>query len=1449
MTLRIYLAGLSAIVALVHALIRVTPLKRFFFRRSRSRPPVIHEVPEAGLLSEVKVNIKSNGGIVIWSFKVARLLGSIALFAVATTAAIIASDDTFRANGKHWGKKHRHRHGGQKHRFSDYEWLQIALAAFYMYTSFLALCTLILVKRVRRPAKNHLNVLFSSALLVYLYRDVWPLATFTLHPVDPHHWTTWTSIALLILVAVVIPVSMPHEYIPVNRSNPYKDVNPEQTASWFSFFCFTFLDPIVFEASRTDHLPYEALPPLADYDAGDHLRNTSFPHSLRIRMKEEVPASEKPGGGTTVVPTPESEAAEPLLPHASQADGNGTAGTSQSGVTPQEATARGKGKPQKETSVARSVTSSTAGTSTKKSENLVGKINNFVSTDLGNITEARDFLFMVWYTPLQIAICVWFLYSILGVASILGMGVLISTRKEWSARTPEYKLLLNASGYLPLTTSSNPIADINVLRMIKLFAWEGRVKQKMVERREDELLWTKKRQFLQLLNMNTNFSRVFKYCGIRYAKAGNIFVEQGDQLHIVLWGVNAVIQGKVSLDRLTDFLNNTELLDSFQDAKKDTPIQIEAPSDPNSIGFRNATFTWANSDPGTPTPGRRNFRLKIDGEVYFTRGGINMIVGPTGAGKSSILMALLGEMHFQPAGPDAFYNLPRSGGVSFCSQEPWITNQTIRENILFGSPYEEERYKKVLYQCALETDLEMFNAGDQTEVGEKGLTLSGGQKARVSLARAIYSHSQIILLDDVLSALDVHTSSWIVEKCFKGDLVQNRTILLVTHNVAMVSPVAKYVLGVGLDGRISSKGTLEQALANDAKLREELQKEKETIKKGAEVVDAPVKETKDEKPAQGKLIVAEEVALGRVSWSALKMYLTSLGGLAFWVCFISGFLLADLLSVVQTFWLGFWASQYEHHSSKEVNVLYYLMVYGILLLVGMIVYSSAFTVYLFGSLSASRKIHDRLVSTILGTTFRWLDTTPVGRIISRFTLDIRAVDGPISGMLADFAELTITMLVKLAAVIYMTPAFAIPGFIVGGLGSWLGNIYIKAQLSVKREMTNARSPVFSHFNAAIAGLPSIRAYDAQEMFRQLSLEKINKYTRWISFRIDFLGAAFSAALASYLIYVRPESASNVGFSLTMAIAFSGMILWWVRIGNEFEVSCNSLERIENTLKCDQEPPATDANKPPAYWPSSGHLVVEKLAASYSTDGPEVLHDISFEIKSGERVGVVGRTGSGKSSLTLSLLRLIPTTGAVMYDGIATAHINLNALRNHITIIPQQPELLSGSVRDNLDPFGEYDDAVLNDALRASGLNHVQAEEAEEMITLDSSVSSGGSNFSLGQRQILSLARAICRQSKVLILDEATAAIDHQTDALIQTSIRTELKDVTVITVAHRLKTIGDSDKIIVLDGGRLVEFDSPANLLRKENGHYKSLVDQSGEKKEIYKMAGIDLEKHWFSRG
>ncbi|KIM25975.1 hypothetical protein M408DRAFT_330768, partial [Serendipita vermifera MAFF 305830] len=1278
----IYVGLFSLTIGFLHIVLFKTPLKKYIFPPSQlttstARPPLHADEPPTSIKAELEANIKSNGGFEIWAYKVVRLVGCLVLLSFAIFQAVNANDDTFHTTGKHWGKKHRHRHG-RKQKFSDDTWIQIALAAFYMYASILALCTLLLPKRARRPANNHLSLLLLVTWFVYMYRDIWPLATYTLHPVDPNHWTTWATVGVLTLVGVIVPIITPFEYVPIDPEHPAKEPNPEQTVSWLSFFCFTFLDPIIYAAAKTDHLKFEQLPPLADYDAAAYQTKRSFPHldpmkvarrrhlfwgllahfwreylilvvmifikvvvgfagplginrlltyietdgqgavvrpwvwimwlfigplvgstamqayvflntrnlvrieciitqlvfehSLRIRMKEEAAGSEKQSEGSTVVPTPEPEP-EAAAVSTSSISTHPTAdttvvGTSEGGHSPSTSTsvAKGKGKAKRAESVAPSVTPSTVGKSEKKRENLVGKINNFISTDLGNITDGRDLLFMIWYCPLQIAICVWFLYSILGVAAILGMAVLIV-----SIPIPSFiGTLLNRVQTERMKRTDARVQSIteylNVLRMIKLFAWEAKVKERMYEKREEELLWTKKRQILQLLNMNANYilplltmivtfssyALVFKHelTASRVFSSMAVFDMLRDQLHIVLWGANAVIQGKVSLDRLTEFLNETELLDKYAEEKKDNTILLAAPIDPTAIGFRNATFTWAANQPGTPTPGRRNFRLKIEGDLFFRPGVINMIIGPTGAGKSSILMSLLSEMHFQPAGPDSWYNLPRDGGVSFCPQEPWILNETIKSNIVFGSAFDEERYKKVLYQCALETDLGMFEAGDETEVGEKGLTLSGGQKARIALARAIYSHTKIILLDDVLSALDVHTSSWIVSKCLKGDLVKDRTVLLVTHNVAMVNPIASFVVAVGLDGRIASQGTLEEALATDSKLREEIKIETKTIAKGKEVVDAPTDAPKkEEKQATGKLIVAEEVALGRVSWPALKLFLTSLGGSLFWISFLSGFLLADLLNVVQTFWLGFWASQYESHQGAEVNVMYYLAVYGALLLAGIIVYTGGYTVFLFGSISASRQIHEKLITSILGTTLRWLDITPVGRIISRFTLDIRAVDGPVSSMLADFVELTIVLIVKLAAVVYMTPVFIIPGVTIGGLGAWFGNMYIKAQLSVKREMTNSRSPVFSHLNAAIAGLPSIRAYGAEATFRADSLARIDKYTRcarsfynlnrWISFRMDLLGALFSAGLASFLIYVRPSTAANVGFSLTMAIAFSG----------------------------------------------------------------------------------------------------------------------------------------------------------------------------------------------------------------------------------------------------------------------------------------------------------------------
>ncbi|CAE6535559.1 unnamed protein product [Rhizoctonia solani] len=1096
--------------------------------------------------------------------------------------------------------------------------------------------------------------------------------------------------------------------------------------------------------------------------------------------------------------------------------------------------------------------------------NLIGKINNLMSTDLGNIVEGRDFVFLITYAPIQIVCSALLLYWILGWSAVVGM---VCMAISFPLPGKVAQLVNGIQGEKMKKTDArvqNITEVMNVIRMIKLFGWETKIRAQVDEKRETELHWYRKKRILVLINLVTNYmlptivmiitfachTLVFKQsldASMVFSSIG-VFELLRNQLHFVFAEIATQVQAKVSLDR-------TELLDSYAGKSCIPSIEPTAPS-PSAIGFRSATFAWAQQSDSTLIPLKRNFRLIIDREVLFHRGKVNMIIGPTGCGKTCLLMALLGEMHFTPSTPNSWFGLPREGGVAYAAQEAWVLNETIQDNILFGSDYDEDRYNKVLTQCALDKDLVLFDTGDQTEVGEKGLTLRqvkyapGGQKARVSLARAIYSRADIIILDDVLSSLDVHTSRWIVDNCFRGDLLVGRTVLIVTHNVAMVSEVADFVVSLA-NGRVVSQGCVSEVLRTSAEFRAEVEEEKQIEEIAAQVTDeidlvAVVPENENKK-GDGRLILEEEVAVGHVGWPALKLFLFSFGGFWFWLVCLAGFMLADAVLTLQSYWIGIWARAYNDHPGhpEQVNATFYLVVYIAISLGGVCMYGGAYVVHVLGSVRAARRIHGRLVASILGAPLRWLDSTPIGRVIARFTQDIRSVDETLPLQLESFVNISFSMLSSFLVVIIFSPQFITPGVIILAGGFGMGHIYIRSQLSIKREMSNARSPLFSHFGVALAGITSIRAYGAEDQFKNEVMKRVDKYTRasrtfynlnrWISFRMDALGGLFASGLAAYLVYVgsSPE-ASNTGFSLNRAVLLSSGIIWWVRVLNDLEVQGNSLERIQAYVEIEQEVVPVPEKIPPARWPTSGNIVVENLTARYSSDGPAVLHGLSFEIKNGERIGIVGRTGSGKSSLTLTLLRMIPIEGNIYYDGIPTHAINLDALRTNITMIPQQPELMSGTVRQNLDPFDEHDDAFLHAALHSAGLDSIQPEDTQDRIVLDSGVSAGGSNFSLGQRQILALARAIVRRSKVLILDEATAAIDHNSDAAIQASIRTELRDMTLIIVAHRLQTICDADKIMVLEAGRIVEFDSPIALLQKENGAFKSLVNESGDRDRLY---------------
>ncbi|KAJ7093549.1 P-loop containing nucleoside triphosphate hydrolase protein [Mycena epipterygia] len=1227
---------------------------------------------------------------------------------------------------------------------------------------------------------GHVNLFLGLQTALYFYRDIYSLITFTKHPIDTEE-------------GAYISVD------PLNLIPP----NAEQTASILSSYLFSFLDGLVYSANkrskRDQEFSYEDLPTLADYSQASNLKKKSFPyldefhgapkrhiffgllktfrfrlvvafvyivmieaeaiiislvfeHAFRIRVKVETPnAPATPGSTPSSHTTSENTALKTAA------------------VPPD-------------------------------SSNLIGKINNLIATDaITAANKGKDILRIVIYAPCSFLLGTYFLYSILGWSAFVGLGLMV--------------LLAPVPGMVAKLTRNAKIAQLRgtdarvqkvtetmiVLRMVKLFSWMSFSEQQINEKREEELVWVKR---AQLLNVFTSI-------------IGKVLLTVS-MICLFLFYLNNTRTGKVSLDRIDTFLHETELLDVFT-----APTSEPYPDDPHErgIGFHNATFTWvAEQIDDQPT---QQFKLRLDDLIF--RPGLNIVTGPSASGKTSLLLALLGEMHFIPAAPESWLTLPRSNGVAYCDQTSWVLNDTIRNNILFGTPMDKERYKKVLYQCALEPDLALLEAGDQSEVGERGLTLSGGQRRgyenTVALARAVYSHASILLLDDVLAVLDkpphnsVHTSVWIIQNCLSSDLLVGRAVILVTHNVDITAPIAVYCVNVR-NGTVWDQGLVSEVMAANKHLRTAAEVTDETTEKVEDLVAA-----KEVARTEGGKLIVSEVAVGHVSWRSKKPYFVALIGNhtillpIIYACCLFG---AHIVSVVQKYYLGVkWSAVYEDHDLSEVS--YIVMVPAAITVVALSFTSLDAILFMFGSIRGAKAVHKSLIASVLQTTLRWLDTTPMSRIIARCTSDVAALDGMLPGMLKDVIHVSFLTLVELFSIVLVIPQVLFVGTLVGFLGYVLGQIYISAQLGVKRHVSNAKAPILAHLGAAVGGLVSVRAYGAQEALISQSFSRLENYSRairpyenllnWISTRLDILGGCFEASLAAYMVYFSSSGAAETGFCLAQAV--SGQILWLVYSANELELSgepSRSWPHIANALM-PRKSYSTEAGKPPAYWPSSGDLRVDNLSARYSVEGPKVLENVSFHIRSGERIGVVGRTGSGKSSLMLSLLRCIYTEGTIYFDGIPTTKINLDALRSNITIIPQMPELLNASLRHNLDPFELYDDQTLNDALRAAGLFSLQDQAHEDRkFTLNSSIASGGGNMSVGERQIVALARAF------------------------KLSLRTEVNnDTTLLIIAHQLQ--------LVLDSGRLVKFGTPKDLIAKENGKLRSLIHESADRDVLIEMA------------
>ncbi|KAF7716379.1 ABC transporter [Penicillium ucsense] len=1183
----------------------------------------------------------------------------------------------------------------------------------------------------------------------------------------------------------------------------------------------------------------------------------------------------------------------------------------------------------------------------------VGTIINLMAIDSFKVSEVGAYLHFLWASvPTQVIMAITLLYKIMGFSAFAGIVLMALMLPVNLFIARQFSKVQNAilKGTDARIHATNEV--LQNIRIIKYFAWEQRFQDVVNEKRKAELKSLRRRYILWSCAATVWYGTpilitllsFFLYTVVERKRltpsvafpALSMFSLLRVPLDQLADMVAHVQESKVSLDRVDEYLNEEE-------TEKYTQLRETDTDGPSRVALEGATLTWgtANSRPGAASAsgnGTDAFRL-IDVTVDFPIGRLSIIAGPTGSGKTSLLMALLGEMRLVegrvhlPGGMGNRAELPvdpETGlidSVAYCAQEAWLVNATVKENIIFASPYDEKRYRAVLKACALERDIEILDAGDQTMVGEKGISLSGGQKQRISLARAIYSSARHLLLDDCLSAVDSHTAKHIFRQALTGPLMLHRTCVLVTHNTALTVPQADHVV-VLENGKVAAQGKPEE-LASSGALGDEFMKsvpasrvssrgisrapsphEDETVDdaEDANANGAASKSQQDEKSP-----LTEGKAVGSIKWSTVIMYLRSMGSWYYWVLAVSVFCMQQLGSVSTNLWIRQWANSYRTSSVKldgdagdyaaaahlrpptftvggvskmntwgalhfgsqsevtvaadaHVDVGYYLGVYALLGLAYIVISLSREAVLFWGSLQASWKIHDNLLRAVMHAKFRFFDSTPLGQLMNRFSKDVEAVDQEVApvaiGMLHSLAS--VIMIVILISVI--TPGFLIAGLFITLVYTALGAIYLNSSRDLKRLESVQRSPLYQQFGETLNGIVTIRAYGDGPRFIVDNHRRINAYNRphlylwasnrWLALRVDWTGALVSFFSATFvLINVGKIDAGAAGLSLTYAVTFTENVLWLVRLYSEVQQNMNSVERVREYLEVDQEAAAViPDSRPDAEWPTHGAVQFQGYSTRYRPDLDPVLKEVSFSVKAGEKVGIVGRTGAGKSSLALALFRgLEAEQGQILIDGVDIGAIGLRDLREAITIVPQDPTLFTGTIRSNLDPFGLFSDEEIFTALRrvhligssASGAatptTSSTAVEAQDMNgaagstmdnknvfhNLDSLVSESGSNLSQGQRQLLCLARALLKKPRVLMMDEATASIDYATDAKIQVTLR-ELHDSTIITIAHRLQTIIDYDKVLVLDHGRVIEYDHPWKLISKEDGFFHSMCENSG---------------------
>uniref|UniRef100_A0A8C1NVA0 ATP-binding cassette, sub-family C (CFTR/MRP), member 12 n=1 Tax=Cyprinus carpio TaxID=7962 RepID=A0A8C1NVA0_CYPCA len=1072
----------------------------------------------------------------------------------------------------------------------------------------------------------------------------------------------------------------------------------------------------------------------------------------------------------------------------------------------------------------------------------IGETINVLTGDGYRMFEAIMFGTFLLCVPFLLIICIIYACAILGYTALIGILVyLVFLPIQFSIAR-----LIGVFRRQAVSVTDRRVRTMNevltCIKLIKMYAWEESFEKTVSDIRKTEKLLLQKAGYVQSLNssfttivptlatiltfiVHTSLKLPLLPSTVSAYTIIAVFNCMRMSMGLLPFSVKAVAEGKVALTRLKVGLFNVSLI---------YPKIIISPL-PHSPGkhqlhsFKGVILLYYMGCYDIPI---------VDKHSGCVLGSLLGVCGNVGSGKTSLISSILEQMHLLSGSVSA------NGTLAYVSQQAWIFHGTVKDNILMGEPFDQTRYARVIYACSLKPDLAILPYGDQTEIGERGINLSGGQKQRVSLARAVYSNRDIFLLDDPLSAVDAHVGKHIFEECIKKEL-KGKSVILVTHQLQYLEFCDQVLL---LDnGEIKEAGThseLMKSKARYAHLINNFQLEQSnvtTLTYSSQFFDSHKRSVcvtgkKDQ-------LVTREVSLeGSVTWRTYHEYCKAAGGYILLFIVILFFILLVGSTVFSSWWLSFWLEQGSGNSSsnssssgnisENPDLPFYQMIYGIIIVVMVLLCIAKGYTFTKVTLRASSKLHDTMFKRILGSPMSFFDTTPTGRLVNRFSKDQDEVDAVLPFNMENFLQFCLIVTFTILTICVVFPYLLIAVGVLAIIFATILYVFQRSIRQMKRMENVSRSPWISLTTSTIQGLSTIHAYDKRKQFKMLSDTNSNHFmlfncgTRWLSFWLDFLSATVTLIVALFVVLSSNEtiSPSQKGLALSYTIQLTGILQFVVRLSTEVEAKFTSVERLlEYITNCVSEGPRSvkDANTSSG-WPQEGTITFQKYSMRYRDNTPIVLNNLHINIKPGEKVGIVGRTGSGKSSLGVALFRLAePAEGTIFIDDVDICKLGLRDLRSRLSVIPQDPVLFIGTVRYNLDPFNNYKDEELWLALEKTFMKDTIAKLPEK---LHSPVVENGENFSVGERQLMCMARALLRNSKIILLDEATASIDSETDSMIQHTIRDGFQHCTMLTIAHRINTVLESDRILVMDQGKVVEFDPPQDLIQRPNSLFASLL-------------------------